>query len=103
MEGTEPTDNKEIDMSRYEMNTETQFHTSEETLEDGSKVYDVYFRTPYGQELIAEPPSEQTADELANALNRVRNGFLDCGSYREVHSLASALAAVMDRHEKKAA
>ena len=90
-------------MSRYEMNTETQFHTSEEALDDGSTVYDVYFSAPYGQELIAEAPSETTADELANALNRVRNRFLDCGSDREVHSFAGALAAFMDRHEKRAA
>lgn len=77
------------------MNMETQFHASVETLEDGSNVYDVYFR----QELIAEAPSETTADELANALNMVCNRFLDCGSDREVHSLARALDAFMERHE----
>lgn len=90
-------------MSRYEMNTETQFHTSEETLEDGSNVYDVYFSAPYGQELIAEAPSFATADEMANALNKIRNRFLDCGSDREVHSFASALAVFLECHEKKAA
>ena len=32
------------------------FRVSESTLEDGSVVYDVYYLTRYGEELVAQPP-----------------------------------------------
>ena len=67
------------------------FHYSENTLEDGSHTYDVYFSTPYGQELIAEPPSMRCADALADALNLVRERILDCGSDQEVFGLMQEL------------
>lgn len=67
------------------------FHYSENTLEDGSQTYDVYFSTPYGQELIAEPPSMRSADAIADALNIVRERLLDCGSDHEVIRLMQEL------------
>jgi hypothetical protein len=79
------------------------FHTSRNDLEDGSATFDVYFSGPDGQELIAEPPSEACAEELAYALNAIRNRFLDCGSDREVSSFACSLSVFLDRHDKKAA
>lgn len=67
------------------------FLTAENTLEDGSTTHDVYYFTPYGKELVAEPPSEVCADAIAEALNLVRSRFLDCGSDREVFQLGIAL------------
>ena len=67
------------------------FHYAENTLEDGSHTYDVYFSTPYSQELIAEPPSRLCADAIADALNIVRERLLDCGSDQEVIRLMQEL------------
>ena len=67
------------------------FHTSENTLEDGSTTHDVYFSSTFGQELIAEPPSEKCAEALADALNLVRARILDCGSDAEVFRLMNEL------------
>lgn len=64
------------------------FHTSENTLDDGSKTYDVYFSSHYGQELIAEPPSLATAEFLAEALNAIRTEILNCESDREAKNIA---------------
>lgn len=69
------------------MENET-FHTSENTLDDGSKTYDVYFSSSYGQELIAEPPSLAAAEFLAEALNAIRTEILNCGSDREAENIA---------------
>lgn len=71
--------------------SDSTFHVSENTLEDGSSTFDVYLSSPYGQELVAEPPSQECAVEMAEALNRVLNAFLDCGSDREVLRLAARL------------
>lgn len=46
------------------------FHTSENTLDDGSKTYDVYFSSSYGQELIAEPPSLAAAEFFSRSTQR---------------------------------
>ena len=46
-----------------------QFHTSENTLEDGSTTTDVYYSTPYGQEIVAEPPSNENAVAMATFWN----------------------------------
>ena len=67
------------------------FHTSENQLEDGSTTHDVYYSTPYGQELVAEPPSQRCAEAVADALNLVRERLLDCGSDREVFALMQRL------------
>ena len=67
------------------------FHVSENNLEDGSTTYDVYYSTPYGQELVAEPPSQKCAEALADALNLVRERILDCGSDKEVFGLMQGL------------
>jgi hypothetical protein len=60
------------------------FKVYENTLDDGSNVFSVMYRTPYGDELVAEPPSKTSAEALAEALDLVRSRFLDCGSDREV-------------------
>lgn len=67
------------------------FHVSENTLEDGSTTYDVYFSSTFGQELVAEPPSQQCSAALADALNLVRTRILDCGSDQEVFRLMDEL------------
>lgn len=67
------------------------FRVSESTLEDGSVVYDVYYLTRYGEELVAQPPSQASAEALADALNLVRTRILDCGSDQEVFRLSTAL------------
>ena len=67
------------------------FHVSENNLEDGSTTYDVYYSTPFGQELVAEPPSQKCAEALADALNLVRERILDCGSDQEVFRLMQEL------------
>ena len=67
------------------------FRAYENPFEDGSSTYDVYFSTPYGQELVAEPPSEKCAEALADALNIVRARVLDCGSDQEVFRLMDGL------------
>lgn len=72
----------------YDLGT---FQSSESILEDGSAVYDVYYLTPFGQELVAQPPSQASAEALADALNLVRTRILDCGSDQEVFRLSTAL------------
>ncbi len=67
------------------------FQSSEGLLEDGSVVYDVYYLTRYGEELVAQPPSQASAEALADALNLVRTRILDCGSDQEVFRLSTAL------------
>lgn len=67
------------------------FHASENNLEDGSTTHDVYYSTPFGQELVAEPPSQKCAQALADALNLVRERILDCGSDQEVFGLMQKL------------
>ena len=69
------------------------FNVLEQTLDDKSKVFDVYFCSPNGQELICNAPTEQTATELNSALNAIRDRFLDCGSDREVVNLACSFDA----------
>lgn len=77
-------------MNRPELDLGT-FHVSENNLEDGSATYDVYYSTPYGQELVAEPPSQKCAEALADALNLVRERILDAGSDQEVFRLMQEL------------
>jgi hypothetical protein len=77
-------------MNKPELDLGT-FHVSENTLEDGSTTYDVYFSTPYDQELVAEPPSRFCANALAEALTIVRERLLDCGSDIEVAQCFDAL------------
>lgn len=72
----------------YDLGT---FQSSESILEDGSAVYDVYYLTRYGEELVAQPPSQVSAEALADALNLVRTRILDCGSDQEVFRLSTAL------------
>lgn len=72
----------------YDLGT---FQSSESLLEDGSVVYDVYYLTGYGEELVAQPPSQASAEALADALNLVRTRILDCGSDQEVFRLSTAL------------
>lgn len=72
----------------YDLGT---FQSSESILEDGSAVYDVYYLTRYGEELVAQPPSQVSAEALADALNLVRTRILDCGSDQEVFRLSAAL------------
>lgn len=67
------------------------FRVSESILEDGSVVYDVYYLTRYGEELVAQPPSQASAEALADALNLVRTRILDCGSDQEVFRLMQEL------------
>ena len=67
------------------------FRVSESILEDGSVVYDVYYLTRYGEELVAQPPSQASAEALADALNLVRIRILDCGSDQEVFRLTQEL------------
>ncbi len=77
-------------MNKPELDLGT-FHVSENNLEDGSITYDVYYSTPFGQELVAEPPSQKCAGALADALNIVRERILDCGSDQEVFGLMQGL------------
>lgn len=79
------------------------FHTSKNELEDGSATFDVYLSDEQGQTLVAEPTTENTAEYLAEALTVLRQRFLDCGSDREVLSLAIALDNFFTIHAKKAA
>lgn len=72
----------------YDLGT---FQSSESLLEDGSVVYDVYYLTRYGEELVAQPPSQVSAEALAEALNLVRTRILDCRSDQEVFRLSTAL------------
>ena len=72
----------------YDLGT---FQSSEGLLEDGSAVYDVYYLTRYGEELVAQPPSQKCAEALADALNLVRTRILDCGSDQEVFRLMDGL------------
>ena len=72
----------------YDLGT---FRDFENILEDGSSTFDVKFVTPYGTELVAEPPSEVCAEAIAEALNLVRSRFLDCGSDGEVCRLTNSL------------
>ncbi len=67
------------------------FKVYEYTLDDGSAVFAVNYGSPYGAELVAEPPSQACAEAIAEALNLVRTRFLDCGSDQEVFRLSIAL------------
>ena len=67
------------------------FKVYENTLDDGSAVFSVMYRSPYGEDLVAEPPSQACAEAIAEALNLVRTRFLDCGSDQEVFRLGVAL------------
>ncbi len=67
------------------------FKVYENTLDDGSAVFSVMYRSPYGAELVAEPPSQACAEAIAEALNLVRARFQDCGSDQEVFRLSIAL------------
>ncbi len=67
------------------------FRAYENPFEDGRTPYNVCFSTPYGLELIAEPPSEKCAGALADALNIVRARVLDCGSDVEVFRVMNEL------------
>lgn len=68
------------------------FISVEHSLEEGyTHKYEVLFSTPYGHELIAQPPSLKCAQSLADALNLVRTRILDCGSDQEVFRLSTAL------------
>jgi len=83
--------------------SEATFHTSESVLEDGSVVYDVFLSDEEGQTLVANAPSSHTAENLAYALNMLRDRFMECGSDREASSFASAFDKFMAEHSKKAA
>jgi hypothetical protein len=68
------------------------FISVEHSLEEGyTHKYEVLFSTPFGQELVAEPPSLKCAQALADALNLVRERILDCGSDQEVFRLMQEL------------
>ena len=68
------------------------FISVEHSLEEGyTHKYDVLFSTPFGQELVAQPPSQKCAEALADALNLVRERILDAGSDQEVFRLMQAL------------
>lgn len=68
------------------------FISVEHSLEEGyTHKYEVLFSTPFGQELVAQPPSQASAEALADALNLVRTRILDCGSDQEVFRLSTAL------------
>ena len=66
-------------------------------LEDGSTVHRVDYRTPYGAEAVAEPPSQKCADELTLALEHVRRAYLDCGSDLAVSLLSIRIIRAIDR------
>lgn len=82
---------------------ESLFHSSESILDDGSSVHDVFITDDNGQTLVANCPSELTAEYLAYALNALRDLFMECGSDREVSSLSSSFDKFMAAHSKKAA
>jgi hypothetical protein len=73
-----------------------QFVVTTSTLEDGSTVHGVDYRTPYGTEVVAEPASQKCADELALALEHVRRAYLDCGSDVAVSLLSIKLIRALD-------
>lgn len=81
-------------------NEEGRFHEVRNDLEDESCTFDVYFSDQYGQQLIAEAASHCAAEEMSDALQKLRRRFLECGSDREVLSLATAFASFIERHEK---
>ena len=83
--------------------SESTFHSSESILEDGSAVHDVFLSDEEGKTLVANAPSERTAEYLAYALNALRDRFMECGSDREVSSFSSAFDKFMAAHSKKAA
>lgn len=83
--------------------SESIFHSSESILEDGSSVHDVFLSDEEGQTLVANAPSERTAEYLSYALNALRDRFMECGSDREVSSFSSAFDKFMAAHSKKAA
>ena len=93
MEGTLPTSYQETTMS-----TDGKFHTSANELEDRSVTHDVYFSDSEGQYLIAEPASQHTAEEMADALQKLRRRFLECGSDRAVLAFAAQFESFMERH-----
>ena len=84
-------------MFRFDPTSENYFY-SEESLADGVQIHDVYFSE--NESLIAVAPTKLVAEELADALNKIRNRFLDCGSEREAISLATALSTFIERPSK---
>lgn len=82
-------------------NPDGTFHTSENTHEDGSVTWDVWFSSGTDQILIAEPPTRTSAESIADALNKMRRLFLDCGSNQETIKLANAFQAFVAREDRK--
>ena len=80
------------------MSNDGQFHTSANEIEDGSVTYDVYYSDSEGQYLIAEPASQRTAEEMADALQKLRRRYLDCGSDRAVLAFSAQFESFMARH-----
>ena len=81
---------------QYPENDLGRFFVTSNTLEDGSTVHGVGYRTPYGVEAVAEPPSQKCADELALALESVRRAYLDCGSDFAVSLLSMRIIRAID-------
>lgn len=75
------------------------FHTARNTLEDGSETFDVMC-SDFDQMIVCEPASETTAEAISDALNGILTRFLDCGSDREVLSLAVSLDSWLSKHAK---
>jgi hypothetical protein len=73
-----------------------QFVVTHNMLEDGSTTHDVRYRTHYGTEFVANPPSGKCAEELALALEHVRRAYLDCGSDVAVSLLSIKLIRALD-------
>ncbi len=76
--------------------TDGKFKVIGHKLTDGSRVFDVEFNG----ELIAAPQTQCAAEELAFALNGLLSRFLDCGSDREVSSLAMNFSRFLDTQKK---
>jgi len=79
------------------------FCAKETTLEDGSKVCDVFHNDGYDQTLVANAPSDYTAQNMAYSLNALVDRFMGCGSDREVSSFARAFDKFMADHSKASA
>ena len=67
------------------------FFVTSNTLEDGSTVHGVGYRTPW-----TVLPSQKCADELALALESVRRAYLDCGSDFAVSLLSMRIIRAID-------
>ena len=83
------------------MKYDTMFHVSLGDLEDGiEKTFDVYYSTPYGQELVAEPVTRKHAEAIAHCLNLVRDSLLDCESDNSVQWLEYQIETAIKKHKE---